>query len=118
MSWFALLLNLLWIATGGLYMAAGLSLNGFGGAGGIGRAIAELVTTGETELDLYGYRPWRFGPVHRDHRYAAELGCEAYKYYYFLRYPYDSDEWGRPRRTSALHTRMQDLGAVFGVKQG
>ncbi|HYS97314.1 MAG TPA: FAD-dependent oxidoreductase [Candidatus Dormibacteraeota bacterium] len=102
----------------GLYMAAGLSLNGFGGAGGIGRAIAELVTTGETELDLHPYRPWRFGPVHHDHRYAAELGREAYKYYYLLRYPYDSDDWGRPRRTSALHTRMQDLGAVFGVKQG
>ncbi len=102
----------------GLYMAAGLSLNGFGGAGGIARAIAEMVTGGETELDLYPYRPWRFGPVHRDHRYVAELAREAYKYYYYLRYPFDSDEWGRPRRTSALQTRMQDLGAVFGVKHG
>ena len=96
----------------GLYMAAGLSLNGFGGAGGIGRAIAELVTAGETELDLYPYRPWRFGAVHR------ELARETYKYYYYLRYPFDADESGRPRRTSALHTRMQDLGAVFGVKHG
>jgi glycine cleavage system aminomethyltransferase T/glycine/D-amino acid oxidase-like deaminating enzyme len=103
---------------GGLYMAAGLSLNGFGGAGGIGRSLAELITTGETELDLYPYRPWRFGPVHRDHRYAAELARESYKYYYLMRYPFDSDEWGRPKRTSALHTRMQDLGAVFGVKHG
>ena len=102
----------------GLYMAAGLSLNGFGGGGGIGRSLAELITTGDTELDLYPYRPWRFGPVHRDFRYAAELAREAYKYYYYLRYPYDSDEWGRPRRTSALHTRMQDLGAVFGAKHG
>jgi glycine cleavage system aminomethyltransferase T len=102
----------------GLYLAAGLSLNGFGGAGGIGRSLSELITTGETELDLFAYRPWRFGPVHRDHRYAAELAREAYKYYYYLRYPYDSDEWGRPRRTSALHTRLQDLGAVFGAKHG
>jgi glycine cleavage system aminomethyltransferase T/glycine/D-amino acid oxidase-like deaminating enzyme len=102
----------------GLYLAAGLSLNGFGGAGGIGRALAEWITGGETELDLHPYRCWRFGPVHRDHRYAAELTREAYRYYYLLRYPYDSDEWGRPRRTSALHTRMQDLGAVFGAKHG
>src|SRR5438128_6090597 len=87
----------------GLYLAAGLSLNGFGGAGGIGRALAEWMTGGETELDLHPYRCWRFGPVHRDHSYAAELAREAYRYYYFLRYPYDSDEWGRPRRTSALH---------------
>lgn len=102
----------------GMYMAAGLSLNGFGGAGGIGRAIAEMVTGGETELDLYAYRPWRFGPVHRDPVYAAELGRETYKYYYYQRFPYDSDEWGRPKRLSALHTRMQDLGAVFGTKHG
>jgi glycine cleavage system aminomethyltransferase T/glycine/D-amino acid oxidase-like deaminating enzyme len=102
----------------GLYMAAGLSLNGFGGAGGIGRAIAEMVTGGQTELDLYAYRPWRFGPAHRDPTYAAELARETYKYYYLLRYPYDSDEWGRPKRTSALHTRMQDLGVVFGTKHG
>jgi 4-methylaminobutanoate oxidase (formaldehyde-forming) len=102
----------------GLFMAAGLSLNGFGGAGGIGKSLTELITAGETELDLYAYRPWRFGPVHRDHQYVAELAREAYRYYYFLRYPYDADEWGRPRRTSALHHRMQDLGAVFGQKHG
>jgi glycine cleavage system aminomethyltransferase T/glycine/D-amino acid oxidase-like deaminating enzyme len=102
----------------GLYMAAGLSLNGFGGAGGIGRSIAEMITGGEPELDLYAYRPWRFGPVHRDHVYAAELARETYRYYYYQRYPHDSDEWGRPRRTSALYTRAQDLGAVFGAKHG
>src|SRR5437660_7268749 len=62
---------------GGLFMAAGLSLNGFGGAGGIGRSLSELITTGETELDLYAYRPWRFGPVHRDFRYASEPPREA-----------------------------------------
>jgi glycine cleavage system aminomethyltransferase T/glycine/D-amino acid oxidase-like deaminating enzyme len=102
----------------GLYMAAGLSLNGFGGGGGIGRSLAELITTGDSELDLYPYRPWRFGPVHRDHRYAAELAREAYRYYYYLRYPFDSDDWGRPKRTSALHERLQDAGAVFGAKHG
>src|SRR5437870_5025519 len=102
----------------GLFMAAGLSLNGFGGAGGIGKSVTELITAGESELDLYAYRPWRFGPVHRDHRYVAELAKETYRYYYFLRYPYDADEWGRPRRTSALHHRIQDLGGVFGTKHG
>ena len=102
----------------GMYMAAGLSLNGFGGAGGIGRAIAEMVTGGVTELDLYAYRPWRFGPVHRDPVYVADLARETYKYYYYQRDPFDTDEWGRPRRLSALHTRTQDLGAVFGTKHG
>jgi glycine cleavage system aminomethyltransferase T/glycine/D-amino acid oxidase-like deaminating enzyme len=102
----------------GFYVAAGLSLNGFGGAGGIGKAVAELVTAGESELDLQSYRPWRFGAVHRDPVYAAENAREAYRYYYRLRYPLDSDVLGRPKRTSPLHERMQDAGAVFATKNG
>src|SRR5256712_14194302 len=51
----------------GLYLAAGLSLNGFGGAGGLGRALAEWITGGETELHLHAYRCWRFGPGQGDH---------------------------------------------------
>ena len=102
----------------GLCVAAGLSLNGFGGAGGIGRAIAEWITGGETELDLTSYRAWRFGRVHRDPVFAAEQAREAYRYYYLLRYPLDQDEWGRPKRVSALYSRLQDLGCVFGVKNG
>jgi glycine cleavage system aminomethyltransferase T/glycine/D-amino acid oxidase-like deaminating enzyme len=102
----------------GFFVAAGLSLNGFGGAGGIGKAVAELVTAGESELDLQSYRPWRFGAVHRDPVYAAENAREAYRYYYRLRYPLDSDVLGRPKRTSALHERMQDAGAVFATKNG
>jgi glycine cleavage system aminomethyltransferase T/glycine/D-amino acid oxidase-like deaminating enzyme len=102
----------------GLFVAAGLSLNGFGGAGGIGKAIAELVVAGESELDLQSYRPWRFGAVHRDPVYAAESAREAYRYYYRLRYPLDNDVLGRPRRTSPLHERMQDAGAVFASKNG
>ncbi|TMK65606.1 MAG: FAD-dependent oxidoreductase [Actinobacteria bacterium] len=102
----------------GFWMAAGLSLNGFGGAGGIGRSIAEWMIEGDTELDMTPYRAWRFGRNHRDPAYAAECAREAYKYYYLLRYPFDQDEWGRPRRVSALHSRLQDLGCVFGVKNG
>jgi 4-methylaminobutanoate oxidase (formaldehyde-forming) len=102
----------------GFFVAAGLSLNGFGGAGGIGKAVAEWVTGGDTELDLSAYRAWRFGRVHRDPAFAAEQAREAYRYYYRLRYPYDQDEWGRPKRVSALHARLQELGCVFGAKNG
>ncbi len=102
----------------GFFMAAGLSLNGFGGAGGIGQALAEWIIDGETELDTTAYRAWRFGRVHRDPTFASEQAREAYRYYYFLRYPFDQDEWGRPKRVSPIHSRLQDLGCVFGVKNG
>jgi glycine cleavage system aminomethyltransferase T/glycine/D-amino acid oxidase-like deaminating enzyme len=102
----------------GLWMAAGLSLNGFGAAGGLGRSLAEWITAGGTDLDLTAYRPWRFGRVHEDAGWVAELARESYRYYYRLRYPFDHDEWGRPKRVSPLHHRLQEEGAVFEVKHG
>jgi 4-methylaminobutanoate oxidase (formaldehyde-forming) len=102
----------------GLWMAAGLSLNGFGGAGGLGRSLAEWITQSGSELDLTAYRPWRFGRVHEDAGWVAELARETYRYYYLLRYPFDHDELGRPKRVSPLHGRLQEAGAVFQVKHG
>jgi 4-methylaminobutanoate oxidase (formaldehyde-forming) len=107
-----------WPGVRGFWVAAGLSLNGFGGAGGIGRVMAEWMTAGEPDLDVHPYRAWRFGEPYRDPGFAAATAREAYRYYYRLRYPYDADEAGRPRRLSALHSRLQDLGAVFGTKHG
>ena len=102
----------------GFWTAAGLSLNGFGGAGGLGKALAELVTSGEAEVDVQPYRPWRFGGPYRDVSFAAAAGREVYKYYYRLRYPLDVSEAGRPKRLSPLHARNEALGAVFGAKNG
>ncbi|MDP9260519.1 MAG: FAD-dependent oxidoreductase [Actinomycetota bacterium] len=102
----------------GFWLAAGLSLNGFGGAGGLGKALAELVTEGHAEVDVQPYRPWRFGGPYRDSEFAAAGAREVYKYYYRLRYPYDVSEAGRPKRLSPLHERLEALGAVFGTKNG
>jgi 4-methylaminobutanoate oxidase (formaldehyde-forming) len=102
----------------GFFMAAGLSLNGFGGAGGIGKTIAEWVTADETELDVLAYRAWRFGHIYRDPSWTAEIARETYRYYYELRYPFDQSELGRPRRESPLMSRTQEAGAVFGAKNG
>jgi 4-methylaminobutanoate oxidase (formaldehyde-forming) len=84
----------------------------------MGKTAAELITAGESELDVQGYRPWRFGSPYRDPDFATAAAREVYKYYYRLRYPLDTDEWGRPQRLSPLHGRLQELGAVFGTKNG
>ncbi len=102
----------------GFWVAAGLSLNGFGGGGGIGRAMAGWITAGDPGVDIGPYRAWRFGDVYRDPGFVAGLAREAYADYYRLRYPYDADVAGRPRRLSALHGRLQESGAVFGTKAG
>jgi len=102
----------------GFWVAAGLSLNGFGAGGGIGRAMAGWITAGDPGLDIGPYRAWRFSDVYRDAGFAAGLARETYSDYYRLRYPYDADLAGRPRRLSALHGRLQEAGAVFGTKAG
>ncbi len=102
----------------GFWVAAGLSLNGFGGGGGIGRAMAGWITTGDPDVDVGPYRAWRFSDTYRDPTFAAGLAREMYADYYRLRYPYDADVSGRPRRLSPLHGRLQETGAVFGTKAG
>jgi len=102
----------------GFWVAAGMSLNGFGGAGGIGRALSGWITAGDPGVDIGPYRAWRFSDTYADPTFAAGLGREAYSDYYRLRYPHDADVAGRPRRLSPLHGRLQELGAVFGTKAG
>ncbi len=102
----------------GFWVAAGLSLNGFGGGGGIGRAMAGWITAGDPGVDVGPYRAWRFSDTYRDPTFAAGLAREMYADYYHLRYPYDADVTGRPRRLSPLHGRLQETGAVFGTKAG
>ena len=102
----------------GFWVAAGLSLNGFGGGGGIGRAVAGWITSGDPGVDIAPYRAWRFADTYRDPEFAAALARETYSDYYRLRFPYDAEVAGRPRRLSPLNSRLEAMGAVFGTKAG
>jgi glycine cleavage system T protein len=102
----------------GLWMAAGMSLNGYGGAGGMGKLMAEWIVEGEAPQDVYAYRATRFGNYFSNPEYAAERTRESVKYYYAIRFPNDENEWARPHRVSPVHYRLQELGAVFGEKFG
>ena len=102
----------------GMWIAAGMSLNGYGGAGGIGKLMAEWIIGGEPSLDVYAFRATRFGDYYSSPYYAAERTREGVKYYYRLRFPNDENEWARPHRVSPVHSRLQELGAVFGEKFG
>jgi len=102
----------------GFWMASGMSLNGFGAAGGVGKLMAEWIIEGEPSLDVYAFRATRFGNYFNSPYYAAERTRESVKYYYRLRFPNDENEWARPHRLSPLHSRLQDLGAAFGEKYG
>jgi glycine cleavage system T protein len=102
----------------GMWMQAGMSLNGYGGAGGMGKLMAEWIVEGEAPMDVYAYRATRFGNYFTDPEWAAERTRESVKYYYAIRFPNDENEWARPHRLSPVYYRTQELGAVFGEKFG
>lgn len=102
----------------GFWMMAGMSLNGYGGAGGMGKLMAEWIIAGEAPMDVYGYRATRFGNYYSDFNYAAERTAESVKYYYRLKFPHDEHENARPHRVSPVHYRLLENGAVFGEKFG
>ncbi len=102
----------------GFWNACGMSLNGYGGAGGVGKLMAEWIASGEPDMDIYAFRSTRFGSYYSQTDYAVERTRECVKYYYRLRFPNDEYEWARPHRTSPLHFRLQEHGAVFGEKYG
>lgn len=102
----------------GFYVAAGLSHTGFGAGGALGKIIAEWIVAGEPEMDTHELNVRRFGKIYADRAYTTARARESYKYYYYLRYPADEDELGRPLRLSPVDARLRALGAVFGSKNG
>jgi 4-methylaminobutanoate oxidase (formaldehyde-forming) len=102
----------------GMWIMAGMSLNGYGGAGGMGKLMAEWIIEGEAPMDVYGYRATRFGNYYSDPVYAAERTMESVKYYYRMKFPHDEHESARPHRVSPVHFRLMENGAVFGEKFG
>jgi glycine cleavage system aminomethyltransferase T/glycine/D-amino acid oxidase-like deaminating enzyme len=102
----------------GFWVAAGMSINGIAGAGGVGRVMAEWILEGEPSIDVWELNVRRFGAYLGDRRYTAEKAREVYRYYYAPQFPCDENEWGRPHRTSPLLDRLLSIGAVFGERAG
>jgi len=102
----------------GYYVAAGLSHTGFGAGAAIGEILTEWIVEGEPARDTSELNVRRFGPIFEDRAYTTQRARESYRYYYFLRYPHDENEWARPRRLSPVNARLEEHGAVFGEKNG
>jgi 4-methylaminobutanoate oxidase (formaldehyde-forming) len=84
----------------------------------VGKTLAEWIVEGEPSEDVHEFNVRRFGPHFAEKHAVAERAREVYKYYYFIRYPNDENEWGRGLRQSALYEHLKKFGAVFGEKAG
>ncbi|WP_210530144.1 GcvT family protein [Rubellimicrobium arenae] len=86
-------------------------------AGGAGKVLAEWVTEGRTEWDMWSCDPRRFTDF-TDPGYVVAKGMETYGHEYAIHFPRHAWPAGRPRKVSAVHDRTQALGAQFGAFNG
>ncbi len=86
-------------------------------AGGAGKVLAEWVTEGETEWDMWSCDPRRFTSF-CDQDYCIAKGMEVYGHEYAIHFPHHAWPAGRDKKLSPLHERMKKLGAQFGAYNG
>ncbi|MEO0992962.1 MAG: FAD-dependent oxidoreductase [Pseudomonadota bacterium] len=98
------------------YFAEGFSF-GITAAGGTGHYLAQVITEGEAEIDMWSLDPRRYGRwVNRE--YAARKNEEAYEHVYILHHPDEERPACRPLRTAPCYDRMAARGAQFGCVNG
>jgi len=86
-------------------------------AGGAGKVLAEWVTEGETEWDMWSCDPRRF-TAFCDQDYCVAKGMEVYGHEYAIHFPHHAWPAGRDKKLSPIHDRMKAAGAQFGAYNG
>jgi dimethylglycine dehydrogenase len=86
-------------------------------AGGAGKVLAEWVTEGATEWDMWSCDPRRFTGF-EDPDYCIKKGMEVYGHEYAIHFPHHTWPEGRGKKLSAVHDRTAALGAQFGAYNG
>ena len=102
----------------GFFVAAGFCAHGLAGAGGIGKVMAEWISAGEPQMDLWEMDIRRFGPQYRSPAYTLARTRENYETYYDIRYPGHERQAGRPLKVSSAYPWHLEHGASFGEKSG
>lgn len=91
---------------------------GIAQAGGAGKVLAEWVTEGATEWDMWSCDPRRFTAFAAEPDYAVAKGMEIYGHEYAISFPRHAWPAGRGRKLSPIHDRLKALGAQFGAANG
>jgi dimethylglycine dehydrogenase len=86
-------------------------------AGGAGKVLAEWITEGATEWDMWSCDPRRFTGF-EDEAYCIAKGMEVYGHEYAMHFPHHAWPAGRGKKLSAVHGRTAALGAQYGAYNG
>ncbi len=91
---------------------------GIAQGGGAGKVLAEWITEGQTEWDMWSCDPRRFTAFAAAPDYAVAKGMEIYGNEYAIQFPRHAWPAGRDRKLSPIHDRTKALGAQFDAYNG
>jgi dimethylglycine dehydrogenase len=91
---------------------------GIAQAGGAGKVLAEWVTEGRTEWDMWSCDPRRFTSFAAAPDYAVAKGLEIYGHEYAIQFPRHAWPAARNSKLSPIHDRIAALGAEFNAYNG
>ena len=86
-------------------------------AGGAGKVLAEWVTEGETEWDMWSCDPRRFTD-YADLDYCVAKAKEVYGHEYAMHFPWHRWPAGKDKKLSPVHVRILELGGQMGAYNG
>ena len=86
-------------------------------AGGAGKVLAEWITEGTTEWDMWAVDPRRYTD-YTDHDYCYQKAMETYGHEYAMHFPHFEWPAGRDKKHSPIHEKLKALGAQFGAVNG
>ena len=90
---------------------------GIAQAGGAGKVLAEWITEGETEWDMWAVDPRRYTD-YADQDFCNAKGLETYGHEYAMHFPHHEWSAGRDKKHATIHDRLVEAGAVFGAYNG
>jgi dimethylglycine dehydrogenase len=91
---------------------------GIAQSGGAGKVLAEWVTEGQTEWDMWPCDPRRFTSHTADQAYCDAKGMEVYGHEYAMHFPHHEWPAGRNTKLSTLHDRLLAASGVMGAYNG
>jgi dimethylglycine dehydrogenase len=105
--------------TGGLrnfWQATGSSI-GIAQGAGCGKYLAQWMIHGESEINMAGLDPRRFGEW-ADEDYVRDRSVEDYQHMYALHLPGEERPAGRGKRKTALFEALKDRGGLYTTIAG
>ncbi|MGB7261504.1 MAG: FAD-dependent oxidoreductase [Albidovulum sp.] len=90
---------------------------GIAQGGGAGKVLAEWITEGSTEWDMWSCDPRRYTD-YTDREYCVEKGKEVYGHEYAMHFPWHRWPAAPDRKLSAVHDKVKELGGQMGVFNG